>query len=339
MERQIGRRAGCSGRRGDSPVCDRDSDSGRSYQHPGPFQDGGAHENYEDEGSSEPEDGFNEILDEIDDCNEDKSDVEDLLKDMEEIYNSEEACGPNINDKLASSCNGAFRTMIGTHRLNDTKAKYNRPANCPNLTTPKVNIEVWTEAKSFAKTRDKSLQKVQAMMAKATIPVLEVTDNLITASKGGNTGRSVKDNVAKLTDAIKMQAWAFTELSQIRKDNFKHSLDKRYQKLCMPGNAVTTELFGDDLPKKIKDIHDSRTLSKKVGLSNTSTQSTRGKATGYHAYGHQGNFGRSYHQNFHGSRGFSHSNRGHFRSSPYQKPASQSRGTFLQRRGRQNQKD
>lgn len=54
-------------------------------------------------------------------------------------------------------------------------------------------------------------------MAKATIPVLEVTDSLITASKEGNAGRSVKENVAKLKYAIKMQAWAFTELSQIWK--------------------------------------------------------------------------------------------------------------------------
>ena len=58
-------------------------------------------------------------------------------------------------------------------------------------------------------------------------------------------------------------------------------LNANYRYLCAPSNPVTGELFGDDLPKAIKDITDTNRLSSK--LTRDSSRYTR-RGTQQHTY-------------------------------------------------------
>ena len=58
-------------------------------------------------------------------------------------------------------------------------------------------------------------------------------------------------------------------------------LNANYRYLCGPSNPVTGELFGDDLPKAIKDITDTNHLSSK--LTRDSSRYTR-RGTQQHTY-------------------------------------------------------
>ena len=54
-----------------------------------------------------------------------------------------------------------------------------------------------------------------------------------------------------------------TELNLRRREALKPELHTSYRYLCAPSNPITTELFGDDLPKAVKDItHTNRITSK-----------------------------------------------------------------------------
>ena len=49
-------------------------------------------------------------------------------------------------------------------------------------------------------------------------------------------------------------------------------LNTNYRHLCSPSNPVTSLLFGDDLPKAVKDISDTNRLSSKFTKDSSSTR-------------------------------------------------------------------
>jgi len=63
--------------------------------------------------------------------------------------------------------------------------------------------------------------------------------------------------VNQLMDGVLLMANANIELNLGRREALKPELHTSYRYLCAPSNPVTTELFGDDLPKVVKDITDT----------------------------------------------------------------------------------
>ena len=61
-------------------------------------------------------------------------------------------------------------------------------------------------------------------------------------------------------DGVLLLANANQELSYRRRELMRPQLNTNYRHLCSPSNPVTAELFGDDLPKAVKDITDTNRL-------------------------------------------------------------------------------
>ena len=59
-------------------------------------------------------------------------------------------------------------------------------------------------------------------------------------------------------------------------------LNSNYRHLCSPSNPVTRLLFGDDLPKAVKDISDTNRLSFNLTKDTSSTHSSRSCQQGTH---------------------------------------------------------
>ena len=66
------------------------------------------------------------------------------------------------------------------------------------------------------------------------------------------------------TDAFALIANANTELNHRRREFIKPNLHNDYKHLCSSSLAITDQLFGDDLPKQIKDLTEVNRVGKKV---------------------------------------------------------------------------
>ena len=107
---------------------------------------------------------------------------------------------------------------------------------------------------------DLKLQKLQKYLIKGMTAVVTVVDSLIK----DETNSSKEDNIGKLMDAVILLANANTEVNLRRRERLKPELHPSYRHLCNPSNTITSQLFGDDLPKPVKDIAEANKISSKI---------------------------------------------------------------------------
>ena len=92
----------------------------------------------------------------------------------------------------------------------------------------------------------------------------------------GNSGpQNVDDTVGSLMDGVLLLADANQELNYRRRELMRPQLNANYSHLYSPSNPVTSLLFGDDLPKAVKDISDTNKLSSELTRDTSSTHSAR----------------------------------------------------------------
>ena len=70
----------------------------------------------------------------------------------------------------------------------------------------------------------------------------------------GNSEIQKEETVCALMDGVLLLANANQELKHQQRELMRPQLNTNYRHLCSPSNPVTAELFGDDLPKAVKDI-------------------------------------------------------------------------------------
>ena len=81
----------------------------------------------------------------------------------------------------------------------------------------------------------------------------------------GNSGpQNVDDTVGSLKDGVLLLANANQELNYRRRELMRPQINTNYRHLCSPSNPVTSLLFGNDLPKAVKDVTDINRLSSKL---------------------------------------------------------------------------
>lgn len=91
----------------------------------------------------------------------------------------------------------------------------------------------------------------------------------------GSSGLQKDDTVSVLMDGVHLFANANQELNYCRRELMRPHLNANYRHLCSPSNPVTAELFGDDLPKTVKDISDTNRLSSKLTKDSSSQRSPK----------------------------------------------------------------
>ena len=115
------------------------------------------------------------------------------------------------------------------------------------------------------------------MPLKGVTSVVSVVDSLLLTENA----RDNETLITRLMDGVLLFANANQELNFRRRELLHPQLNANYRYLCAPSNPVTGELFGDDLPKAIKDITDTNRLSSKL-TRDSSRYTTRG--TQQHIY-------------------------------------------------------
>ncbi|XP_046563321.1 uncharacterized protein LOC124272211 [Haliotis rubra] len=160
--------------------------------------------------------------------NYDESDVANLVSELKSFFEDSKETSTDVRSELASTVSDGIRNNVNMKKLKVIMDKYKRPRNCEALIVPAVKEEL----------------DVSAM---------------------GNTSVNIKDLLVKSMDTIRLMSGAISELNKRRRDGFKPDLSGPYKRLCSTKITTSKWLFGDDLGKKIKEISDSKQLSKKMG--------------------------------------------------------------------------
>ena len=178
---------------------------------------------------------------------------------------SHEVASTNEPQRVDDACSkGAMDS-----KLKDLYEKYKTPANCKYLCVPKVNLELWHDLSKESKSKDLGLQELQKGIVKASQPIIQLFDSALKARKDKS---SMDPNVLLplLADAVTFLGHASFLTSLKRREFLKPDIAKPYQSVCNKSNAITTCLFGDELPKHIKEIGEVNKISRKVSGRPTS---------------------------------------------------------------------
>ena len=152
----------------------------------------------------------------------------------------------------------------------------------------KVNQLIW------------DMQKVQTSLIKGITGVVLATNKVFGCLDSIPEGR---DLIQSLSNSIAMLANANKEINMRRKEMIKPDLHDDYKHLCSSSIEPTSFLFGDELPKQVKDLTEVNRLGKKV----THSRSSKANAFGYRSrpsfgYGRNGRYHSSKRPSFLGPR-------------------------------------
>ena len=118
--------------------------------------------------------------------------------------------------------------------------------------------------------------------------MVQVVNELISKPDMPSKGQIIN----QLVDGVLLMANANIELDLRRREALKPELHTSYRYLCAPSNPITTERFGDNLPKAVKDITDTNRITSK--LSRETKQSFKRSRSDAHSDRFQGKYRNNY---------------------------------------------
>ena len=95
-------------------------------------------------------------------------------------FNEEEATSPGISPKLAAVTGKIWQDKFKEEQAKARLNRYERPENCDNLQVQKVNPEIWNSVLLQYRTSDIKIQKLQSIICKVTVPMLQCADTFMT---------------------------------------------------------------------------------------------------------------------------------------------------------------
>ena len=224
-------------------------------------------ENMDDGYDIEDEDEYcsNEVVQDSDPCS------GDILENMTSDYLNAEETSHKLNDKLSKLIDTLMSQNPNDDIVKTRNKKYLRPANCNNLTVPKMNPEIWNSVPSYSRNHDLAFQKLQQNLVKGVMPIAQVIEKLYSAKDDISSDvLDCNDLVKTLVDAVGFAGAANLDIIKKRKELVKHKLAPKFQKLCS-GNAFSaTTLFGDNLAQEVKEINDMGKLTNDISKPGSS---------------------------------------------------------------------
>ena len=89
---------------------------------------------------------------------------------------NEEQLGPSVSEQLANFVNSTLRSKLSEEKLKEKQNAYPRPQNCETLEITRVNPEIWAQLLSATRSRDTRLQKVQGLLLKGLMPLVQLLE-------------------------------------------------------------------------------------------------------------------------------------------------------------------
>lgn len=199
-------------------------------------------------------DPFNDILSDDDAVGETSGNDDDDDEDILEFFTNKQQWGPPASDKIAAAVNAGFKTVVDGDKMKELLSTYKLPSNCQALMVPKVNTELWNKLRKVTRTRDIKLQSVQESIMNAAVPFIKI----IETKTSNPEAKELKNHAVA---GFKLLANAAANLTYKRRELIVGDLPPSLKDLGSSATPVTEWLFGEDLPKRIKEINDTHRLT------------------------------------------------------------------------------
>ena len=196
--------------------------------------------------------------------------------------------GDPIDGELSVIVNSLLTKGMADDKLQEKMNRIACPQNCEALTKVKVNQLIWDNLSANVRSQDLRMQKVQTSLIKGITGIVLATNKVHGCLDSIPEGR---DLIQSLSDSIAMLANANKQINMRRKEMIKPDLHDDYKHLCSSSIEPTSFLFGDELPKQVKDLTEVNRVGKKV----THSRSSKANAFGYKSrpsfgYGRNGRY-------------------------------------------------
>ena len=139
------------------------------------------------------------------------------------------------------------------------KTSYLTPENCEELLIPPVNRELYVKLHPYHKRQDKKLTDLQETLLCAIRAVANIANVVLDAD---NQSRMV-DTKAVVTHALNattLMANIDSKLNNKRKELIGKTFPTDIREVCSAQREVTTQLFGDDLGKAVREAKELNKL-------------------------------------------------------------------------------
>ena len=190
------------------------------------------------------------------------------------IFEETETFGPDVAAAIAQRVNDAVSKKPLETKFKELQDKYKYPRNCNFLCVPKVNLELWHDLPRSTKSKDLiGLQEIQKNLVKSAQPMIQLLDTVLKLQVE-QTPVDSSQILPLIADAVTLLGHASYLTSLKRREFLKPDIAPAHQSVCSKSNPVTTNLFGDELPKHIKEIGEVNKISRKT-MSRTNVLSMR----------------------------------------------------------------
>ena len=189
------------------------------------------------------------------------------------IFEETETFGPDVAAAFAQRVNNAVSKKLLETEFKELQDKYKSPKNCNFLCVSKVNLELWHDLLRSTKSKDLGLKEIQKNLVKSAQPMIQLLDTVLKLQVD-QTPVDSSQILPLIADAVTLLGHASYLTSLKRREFLKPDIAPAYQSVCSKSNPVTTNLFGDELPKHIKEIGEVNKISRKT-MSRTNVLSKR----------------------------------------------------------------
>jgi len=150
--------------------------------------------------------------------------------------------------------------------INKLCETYRTPSNCDRLKTPLINEAIYKSLSPAAKRHDADLAEIQKHLMVATNASIQIAQSVLEADNKSIMVDS-KVLIKHILNTLTVLGAAHGKLNNRRKSGIAPYLDANLRDICNPKHPVTGYLFGDDLPKAIKDAKEVSRLSASIKAS------------------------------------------------------------------------
>ena len=190
--------------------------------------------------------------------------------------------GPDINVHVATLIKKLFATPPSINKVKALQQKFATPGNCPELSVPKVNQEIWMklirQQNKRIKNRVLRLANAAKAITSAATCIAHILEDLSTLSKASRA--QSKDSLINLDkifekalDATTLLGHAHHDITLRRREAIRPALRSEYSSICSDKTPATQLLFGDDLEKCMKDAKHVTSLGRDIVHTSTVNQS------------------------------------------------------------------
>ena len=193
------------------------------------------------------DDNISELIDN-DKTETNASSTDDTLQQLAEIFDDSKPTGDDIKPHFAPIVEKKGQKKLALEKLKSIQDK--RLVNCPSVCSITFNPEIWAKLPFYQQRADQNILNIQEAVRKTNLIAIQ-TAHALSTSKTNDL--EIKKLLSQQADLIAMLGHISHELASVRRNKIKCVLKPEYAPICSDNGERRKFLFGDDLPKRLKE--------------------------------------------------------------------------------------